>query len=219
MKYLVFPVKNSSPEPTKKLFYLLSIIKDVKEYETHNGLGNVQRTLLIPEVVTSRYHDNKIFGSKGTLIHSNCDAINDFADFLILLRKWIDQKYVSKNRTYQTIPKSNETKQCLRSNSPMWKPQVSSPAEILPLPQTCHMHLTYPVLLLLLLLLFCVCVCVCVSCQLGHRILETRLLRSRVITSNISMLIAVIAAISCFDTWTRLMDFLLLHWPVSLVCM
>ena len=64
MNYLVFPVKNSSPETTKKLFYLLSIIKDVKEYETHNGLGNVQRTLLIPEAVTSRYHDNKIFGSK-----------------------------------------------------------------------------------------------------------------------------------------------------------
>ena len=84
----------------KKLFYLLSIIKDVKEYETHNSLGNVQRTLLIPEAVTSRYHDNKIFGSKWTLIHLNCDAINDFADFLILLRKWIDQKYVRE----QNVP-------------------------------------------------------------------------------------------------------------------
>lgn len=68
MKYLIFPVKNSSPETTKKLFYLLSIIKDVKEYETHIGLGNIQRTLLIPKAVTSRYHDNKtFFGSKWTL--------------------------------------------------------------------------------------------------------------------------------------------------------
>ena len=44
------------------------------------------------------------------------------------------------------------------------------------------------------------CVCVCVSCQRGYRILGTRLLRSRVITSNISILIPVIAVISCFDT-------------------